>query len=92
MLIPANYYYYYNMYMHGIIIYYYIHLVLSISYYCNLLMLNHGGMFYIQAFILCFNVFLFSYTVFILIEAWCASEGISPSETVHISGANNYCE
>ena len=28
--------------------------------------------------------------VFILIEAWCTSAGISPSETVLISGENNY--
>ena len=32
------------------------------------------------------------YTVFILIEARCASAGISPSEMVLISGENNYCD
>ena len=32
------------------------------------------------------------YTVFILIKAWRASAGISPSETVLIFGLNNYCD
>ena len=32
------------------------------------------------------------YTMFILIEAWRASAGIYPSETVLISGENNYCD
>ena len=30
--------------------------------------------------------------MFILMEAWRASAGISPSETVLISGENNYCD
>ena len=32
------------------------------------------------------------YTIFILIEARRASAGISPSDTVLISGENNYCD
>ena len=32
------------------------------------------------------------HTVFVLIEARCASAGISPSETVLISGENNYVD
>ena len=35
-------------------------------------------------------IYIYIYTVFILIEARRASAGISPSETVLISGENNY--
>ena len=38
------------------------------------------------------NLFIETITVFILIEARRASAGISPSETVLISGENNYCD
>ena len=37
-------------------------------------------------------MYIYIYAVFILIEARCASAGISPSETVLISGENNYCD
>ena len=58
------------MYLYTIIIYYYLHFVFNVDYYCNLFMLKHGGMFTKEAFVLLsfsvstFNVFfIFKYIV-----------------------------